>query len=403
MTAAPVADEPPSAGGRGTDVVVLAPTGRDGALAERVLGRWGLGVRTVSRMAELCEAIDAGVGVVMVAEEALRSRARAELLASLERQPPWSDVPLVVLTGEGELSRVIAHGVASLAERGNVTLLERPVRVATLVTVLRSALRARARQYDVRDALADVEAARAEAEDANRAKSEFLAVMSHELRTPLNAIGGYAELMDLGIHGPVTGAQREALRRMQTSQRHLLGLINGVLNYARVEAGTVPYDLGAVALDEVLATSEALVAPQMRSRGLTLDFPGCERGVTVWADREKVQQIVLNLLSNAIKFTEPGGTVRLSCGRVEGAVTVTVADSGVGVPAEKLASIFEPFVQVDSRLTRTKEGVGLGLAISRDLARGMGGELSAESEMGKGSVFRLRLPEARGEEIGDSR
>jgi len=165
----------------------------------------------------------------------------------------------------------------------------------------------------------------------------------------------------------------------------------------------VPYDLGAVALDEVLATSEALVAPQMRSRGLTLDFPGCERGVTVWADREKVQQIVLNLLSNAIKFTEPGGTVRLSCGRVEGAVTVTVADSGVGVPAEKLASIFEPFVQVDSRLTRTKEGVGLGLAISRDLARGMGGELSAESEMGKGSVFRLRLPEARGEEIGDSR
>jgi YD repeat-containing protein len=218
--------------------------------------------------------------------------------------------------------------------------------------------------------------------------------MSHELRTPLNAIGGYAELMDLGIHGPVTAEQREALRRMQKSQRHLLGLINGVLNYTRVERGTVPYEVVDVALDEVLATSEALVAPQVRARGLRLDFPGCDRRLRARADREKVQQIVLNLLSNAVKFTEPGGTVRLACDAADTVVRVTVADTGVGVPPDKLAAIFEPFVQVDSRLTRTKEGVGLGLAISRDLARGMGGDISAESEVGRGSVFTLVLPKA---------
>jgi signal transduction histidine kinase len=386
--------EAPAPEVRADEVAVLAPTGRDAELAGRVLGRWNLRVVPYTRTEDLCAAIVAGpgVGAVMLAEEALRPRSLEALIAALEAQPAWSDVPLVLLTVAGELSSVLTRTVAVLTERGNVTLLERPVRVATLVTVLRSALRARERQYDVRDALAEVEAARAEAEDANRAKGEFLAVMSHELRTPLNAIGGYAELMDLGIHGPVTTEQREALRRMQKSQRHLLGLINGVLNYARVERGTLPYELADVDLDEVLATAEALVSPQVRARGLSLRYPGCAPDVKVRADREKVQQIVLNLLTNAIKFTEPGGTVRIDCAAADGTVTISVADTGVGVPPDKLTAIFEPFVQVDSRLTRTKEGVGLGLAISRDLARGMGGELTAESEVGKGSVFRLTLP-----------
>ena len=238
----------------------------------------------------------------------------------------------------------------------------------------------------------DAEDARAEAEGASRAKGEFLAVMSHELRTPLNAIGGYAELMEMGLRGPITPEQRTDLARIQASQRHLLGLINQVLNYTRIETGTVQYDLTGVPVSEALASAEALVIPQVRARGLRYVLGGCDPALRVRADADKLQQILLNLLSNAIKFTDPGGEVRVECGADADMVEIFVTDTGVGIPSDKLTSVFEPFVQVDQRLTRANEGVGLGLAISRDLARGMGGDLRAESEIGVGSRFVLRLP-----------
>ena len=377
-------------------MAVLAPTGRDGALAVQVLGKWDVRAVAYPGMEALCAAVRDGVGAVVVAEEALSSSARERLLGELEAQPAWSDVPIVLLTAEGELSRVIAAGVEAIARRGSVTLLERPVRVATLVTAVRAALRARERQYDLRDRIAQVDAARAEAEAANRAKSEFLAVMSHELRTPLNAIGGYAELIEMGIRGPVTEQQRNDLARIQKSQRHLLGLINGVLNYARVETGSVHYEVARVPVDETLATCEALIAPQMSARGLRLDFPACRPELAIRGDREKVQQIVLNLLSNAVKFTEPGGRVSMACDVAGDMVVIRVADTGRGIASERLEDVFEPFVQVDVRLTRTQEGIGLGLAISRDLARGMGGDLTVESEVGRVSAFTLTLPQAEG-------
>ncbi|HEX5872496.1 MAG TPA: GAF domain-containing sensor histidine kinase, partial [Longimicrobium sp.] len=237
-------------------------------------------------------------------------------------------------------------------------------------------------------------AARAEAERANRAKSEFLAVMSHELRTPLNAIGGYAELMEMGIRGPVTPEQREDLRRVQTSQRHLLGLINEVLNYAKLETGTVQYDIGPVRILDVLAGVEALVAPQAQAKELALAIVPCPPALAVCADAEKVRQILVNLLSNAVKFTDRGGRVELTCEPAGRNVHVRVRDTGIGIPADQLERIFEPFVQVRADLTRTAEGTGLGLAISRDLARGMDGDLAAESTLGDGSTFTLTLPAA---------
>jgi PAS domain S-box-containing protein len=238
-------------------------------------------------------------------------------------------------------------------------------------------------------------AARAEAERANRAKSEFLAVMSHELRTPLNAIGGYAELMEMGIRGPVTPQQREDLRRVQTSQRHLLGLINEVLNYARLETGTVHYDVADVHVCDTLAAAEALVAPQAQAKSLTLKADRCPTSLVARADGEKVRQILVNLLSNAVKFTDAGGRVELSCGPAGDRVRVVVRDTGIGIPADQLERIFEPFVQVRADLTRTAEGTGLGLAISRDLARGMDGDLTVESTPGEGSTFTLTLPAAQ--------
>jgi PAS domain S-box-containing protein len=259
---------------------------------------------------------------------------------------------------------------------------------------------------------AAAEAARAEAEAASRAKSDFLAVMSHELRTPLNAIGGYAQLMELGLHGPVTPEQVAALGRIQRGQQHLLGLINTVLNYAKLEAGRVEYHAADVPAAEVLAEVAALVAPQARVKGLALTVAPCAPGpgqagasgathgaaagvaaLVARADPEKVRQVLLNLLSNAVKFTRGGGTVTVACGRApDGRVTFTVADTGRGIPADQLARVFEPFVQVDQRLTRTEDGTGLGLAISRDLARGMGGDLTVESTPGVGSTFTLALP-----------
>jgi signal transduction histidine kinase len=214
----------------------------------------------------------------------------------------------------------------------------------------------------------------------------------------LNAIGGYAELMEMGIRGPVTPAQREDLRRIQTSQRHLLGLVNEVLNYARIETGMVHYDLEDVALATLVASVQPLVAPQLEAKGIAFTMAACDPAPVAHADREKVRQVLVNLLSNAIKFTAPGGSVDVACedaGTGDGGrVAIRVRDTGIGIAPAELGRIFEPFVQVNAALTRTHEGTGLGLAISRDLARGMGGDLTATSEPGVGSTFTLALPRA---------
>jgi signal transduction histidine kinase len=237
------------------------------------------------------------------------------------------------------------------------------------------------------------QSARSDAEAANRAKTEFLAMMSHELRTPLNAIAGYTELMELGISGPVSEMQREQLGRIRRSQRHLLGIIEDLLDLSRLEHG-VPADieLGPVPVHETLGGLEALIAPQLKARNLTYIYNPAEGALMAYGNRARVEQIVLNLLSNAVKYTSPGGRIGLSSGVHAGRVEIRVSDTGHGIPREKLDSIFEPFTRLEMDLTRTTEGTGLGLAISRHLARAMMGDLTARSEVGRGSIFTLTLP-----------
>ena len=247
--------------------------------------------------------------------------------------------------------------------------------------------------------LRDAEAAQSAAEHANRVKGQFLAAMSHELRTPLNAIAGYVELLEMGLHGPITQAQRDALDRIAHNQRHLLRLVNDVLNFSRLEAGRVEYQMEPVCVADVVAEIAPMVEPQIAGKGLAYAVEvSADR--TVLADREKLKQVLVNLLSNAAKFTAPGGRVRVSCPRrsdgthPSGIAFLAVRDSGIGIPADKLEQVFDPFVQVDTSAARRAAGAGLGLAISRDLVRGMGGELRARSEEGRGSTFTVALREA---------
>jgi signal transduction histidine kinase len=250
--------------------------------------------------------------------------------------------------------------------------------------------RRRALESSLRDALTKAEA-------ANRAKNQFLAVMSHELRTPLNAIGGHVQLVEMELLGPVTDRQRDALGRVQRSQRHLLGLINDVLNLARLESDHVEYISEPVPIEALLLEVTSLLEPLFSASSLTcrVEYVKDASSLVVRGDREKVHQILLNLLGNAIKFTPAGGQVivRAAAGHPASRMAeISVSDTGIGMPIGKLDEVFEPFVQISSGPVNQRGGVGLGLSISRTLARGMGGDLVAASVAGSGSTFSLTLP-----------
>jgi PAS domain S-box-containing protein len=247
--------------------------------------------------------------------------------------------------------------------------------------------RREAQQREVADArrLAEVEA-------ANRAKSGFLAAMSHELRTPLNAISGYAQLMQEGIAGPVNEQQQEYLSRIRASQQHLLGIVNDLLNYSRIEAGEVTYERAPVVMHDVVERVIAMIAPQAARKGLQLDHGPCTPDVVALADQLKTEQVLLNLVSNAVKFTPQAGRVTVACGWVNSQATIEVRDTGPGIPPEMLEAIFDPFVQLGRTLTSIQEGAGLGRAISRDLARAMDGDVTVDSVPGAGASFTLHLP-----------
>ena len=237
----------------------------------------------------------------------------------------------------------------------------------------------------------ELRAARDIATAANSAKAGFLAVMSHELRTPLNAIAGYADILSLGVDGPLTKKQNDAVARIRNNQQHLLSLIDDVLNFAKIEAGSTSITSEPVPVCELLDSLEPFLRPDLVRRQLTFVWNGCDRALAVQADPVRLRQILLNVLGNAIKFTPPHGRIELSALRNADKVSICVSDSGIGIPADKIGRVFEPFFQVQAGTTREYPGVGLGLAISRDFARAMAGDIEVESTPGKGSVVTIEL------------
>jgi len=293
----------------------------------------------------------------------------------------------------GTRSRAQANRASDAAVLLAVGLLVSFIAAALALANIRRYLTQR-RQLELRRAavLEQEQAARGAAEEANRAKTDFLRMMSHELRTPLTAIQGYLELLEMGIYGGMSDEQIGVLRRIEMNERHLLAIINDLLDFARVDARRVELRIAPLPVRDIRLAVDPVCRPQIDTKQLAYRWHPDADQFIVRADREKVRQIVVNLVSNACKFTPRGGSIDVECVSRERSVELRVRDSGPGIPTHKLEAIFEPFVQLENPLTRSTAGTGLGLAISRELARAMGGDLRASSTLGAGSMFTLTLP-----------
>jgi PAS domain S-box-containing protein len=318
-------------------------------------------------------------------------------LAASDRLEKWN---LTVHGPDGRLTPVeatVSVGERTSGERSICWLLRdinERLRAEDSMHALNRALNARVAQRtrELELALEGEQVARKEAEAANRIKTELFARLSHEFRTPLHAVSGYLEILQQNIHGGLTQDQRRDVERIHQAQEHLMTLVNMILDFAKLEGGPIELSMAEIPIEETLRGTAALVEPQFAKKGVVYTHHAGDPAMTVFADREKVQQIMLNLLANAIRFTPGGGAVDLDWRVENDSLLVRVRDTGPGIPQEKAQEIFEPFVQLREPGSVPAGGTGLGLAISRDLARAMGGNVSVQSTVGRGSVFTLLLP-----------
>jgi signal transduction histidine kinase/CheY-like chemotaxis protein len=371
-------------------ILIFAPVGKDAPLTLDVLRRTDLTGCVCQTAADLCTEFLRGAAVIILTEEALEDRGIGELMECLRSQPAWSDIP-ILLFADAERSEIYLRTLRLLEGLRNVVLLERPIRLGAALSLIRSAMRGRQRQYELRDLLKALADAREEAETANRLKDEFLATLSHELRTPLNAILGWTTMLRDGNVQP-----QHVMRALDTIHRNATAqvqIVNDLLDVSRIVRGSVQLAPKLIPLAPLVTLAIESITPTAEAKGVSIASSLGTQPVFVWADHDRMQQVFWNLLANAVKFTPRGGRVDVSI-QVEGPeVRISVSDTGAGISTSFLPHVFERFRQADGSSTREHGGLGLGLSIVRHLVELHGGRMKAESGgVGRGSTFTVYLP-----------
>ena len=369
-------------------VLILAPTQKDARISQSILAESGVASLACTTLDELCNEIEHGAGAIVLSEEALRRGGLSRLVEVVGQQPAWSDFPFLVLTGEGADSELALRTLETL---GNVTLLERPVRVPALVSAVRAALRARRRQYQIRDHLAEARRIADTLREADRRKDEFLAILAHELRNPLAPLRNSLETMRLSGDDPNTTRLARGIMERQVDQ--MVRLIDDLLDVSRVSRGKITLTRETLELRSIVMDALEVCRPLVAASSHQLSVTLPDQPVRIEGDRTRLVQVMCNLISNAAKYTAPGGQITVDA-RVEGAdVVISVADNGVGIPADMLAKVFDLFTQVEGTLERSQGGLGIGLTLVKRLVELHGGTVQASSDGAwRGSRFVVRLP-----------
>jgi signal transduction histidine kinase/AmiR/NasT family two-component response regulator len=371
-------------------VLVFAPVGRDAVLTRDLLARASIAGEVCPTMTGLAEALEHGAGAVVLTEEALDDPLLSRLSAALAQQPAWSEVPILLFAG-GDRSQALLRTLTALDDLRNVTLLDRPVRVAAVVSTVRAALRARERQYELRDVLVALHAARGEAERANRLKDEFLATLSHELRSPLSAVLNWLQLLRGGFLDSAKATN--ALEVIDRNTRLQVKLIEDLVDISRIRAGKLTVEMAELDLRSVVEAAIENIRAVAAKKTVALNYDLGRQSLHILGDATRLQQVFDNVLSNAIKFTPSGGSIDVEVRRSEREAVVRVRDTGQGIAALYIEKIFDRFAQVDSTITRRHQGLGLGLTIAQHLVTLHRGRIEAQSNgENRGSTFTVRLP-----------
>jgi signal transduction histidine kinase/CheY-like chemotaxis protein len=375
-------------------VLMLLATGRDASMTRDVLAQAGIHAEACAGPQQLAHDLAMGAGAVLVCEEALVAGAHATLARLVDNQPQWSDLPVMVLTRRGADSPDVGDALEQL---GNVTLLERPLRLATLISTVRTNLRARQRQYQIRDQLIEQELARAELAEVARRKDEFLAMLAHELRNPLAPIRNALHL--LGAGKDMDAAARADVRAMMERQvNHMVRLVDDLVDMSRISRGTIELRRAPTPLAAVIRNAVEASAPLVEAGGHTLTLDVDDQ-LVVDADPVRIAQVFGNLLNNAAKYGDPGGHIQLRAVRERDQAVVSVVDDGIGIEPAMLPHVFELFTQERRSQHRAQDGLGIGLTLVRTLVEMHGGRVDASSNgRGLGAEFVVRLPLARKDE-----
>ena len=369
-------------------VLILPPTKADGVITLRVLAEAGINAEICDTAEQMGRELSRGAGALIITDDSSRHDPLSELRHLLDRQPSWSEIPILVLA-RSDFVRLDA-----LRTVPGVVLLERPVHIRSMVSAVQAALRARWRQYELRDQLEQTHTANLELQNQARAKDDFLATLSHELRNPLSALSTAAHLLDRESLDAKTEVTARQIVKRQT--RLMSRLLDDLLDVSRITRGKLEIRKAPIEVSAIIESAIETVQPWLNRKGHAFSVNVPERDVIIEADAVRVAQVLANLLTNAAKYTEPHGRIELTVQRQGDVMEFRVRDSGIGIPPDNQSEIFKMFAQLRPAIERSEGGLGIGLALAKGLVDLHGGSIDVKSQgVGRGSEFTVRIPIAQ--------